>query len=118
MNVPRKYLHNRLILGLLTILAVLLVIGVASVFLRFDASKNPTTISTYRPNVSGSGLVSGKAIDIYELAIFMIGITAANIVLSIKVFNVRHYLSVFILASTALLLVISIIVTNSLISLQ
>jgi hypothetical protein len=118
MNIPKKFLHNRLILAMLTIIALLLVVGVASVLLRFDAAKNPTTITAYRPNISGSGVISGKAIDIYEFAIFMLVITGMNILISIRAFHVRHFVSIFILGATIFLLILSIVVSNALISLQ
>lgn len=118
MNIPKKFLHDRLILAMLTVIAVLLVVGTASVLLRFDAAKNPTTITAYRPNISGSGVISGKAIDIYEFAIFMVIVTVMNIAISIRAFHVRHFVSLFLLGATIFLLLLAIIVSNALISLQ
>jgi hypothetical protein len=40
--------------------------------LRFDVSKNPTTVVAYRPNISGASYQSGKPIDIYSMAIYII----------------------------------------------
>lgn len=118
MNIPKRFLHDRLILAMLTVIAVLVVVGVSSVLLRFDASTNPTTVTAYRPNTSGSGYVSGKAIDIYGFALFMVLVSGINIVLSLRAFHIRRYVSVFILGGTIFLLIVSIIVSNALISLQ
>jgi hypothetical protein len=106
------------ILALLTLMAVLLVIGVSIVLLRFDPSRNPTTTAAYRPNITGSQYLTGKPIDIYSMAIFMIFISVVALALSLRTYQIRRFISVFILASTVFLLVISSIVANALISLQ
>lgn len=118
MELPKKYWHDRIVLLLITLIAVLLVVGVALVLLRFDISKNPTTIVAYRPNISGASYQSGKPIDIYSMAIFMVFIAVSAVVLSARVYLLKRYLSVFILAGSVLLLLLATIVSNSLISLQ
>lgn len=118
MEIPKKYLHDRLVLGLLTLVSLLLVIGVSVVLLRFDISKNPTTIVAYRPNISGVSYQSGKPIDIYSLALFMAAMAVGSVILSAHVYSVRRYVAIFILASCAFLLFLATIVANSLISLQ
>ena len=118
MEVSKKYLHDRLILTLITAVSALLVLGVSSVLLRFDVSKNPTTIVAYRPNISTSSYVSGTPLDIYSLAVFMIVISAAAVILSARIYHIRRYLAIFILASTVFLLILAIRVSWSIISLQ
>lgn len=118
MELPKKYIHDRLILALLTLMAILLVIGVSLVLLRFDPSRNPTTTAAYRPNITGTQYQSGKPIDIYSMAIFMIVTSVGALFLSIRTYTVRRFVAVFILASTVFLLILSTIVANALISLQ
>src|SRR5579871_4871679 len=118
MEIPSKYLHDRLVLLLITLISVLTVIGVSVVLLRFDPSRNPTTIVAYRPNVSGTIYQSGKSIDIYSLAIFMVFTSGAAIFLGAKTYLVRRFVAIFILGSTVFLLLLSTIVANSLISIQ
>ncbi len=118
MELPKKFLHDRLVLLFIMLLSVLLVVGVSLVLLRFDISKNPTTIVAYRPNISGASYQSGKPIDIYSLAVFMAITAVGAVVLSARVYNLKRYLAVFILAGSVFLMVLSTIVANSLISLQ
>lgn len=118
MELPKKYLHDRLVLLLIMLLAVLLVVGVSLVLLRFDSSKNPTTIVAFRPNVSGASYQSGKPIDIYSMAVFMAFTAIGAVVLSARVYMLKRYLSLFILASSVFLLILATIVSNSLTSLQ
>lgn len=118
MEIPKKFLHDRLVLLLITGIAVLVVIGVSIVLLRFDVSRNPTTVVAYRPNVSGTQYISGKPIDIYSLALFMIVTSAAAIAISARIYEVKKPASLFLLSATVFLLVLSTIVANSLISIQ
>lgn len=118
MDLPKKYLHDRAVLLLLAGLASLVVVGVGLVLLTFDSSKNPAVIAEYRQNLSGSGYVSGKPIDIYILAgfIFMNGLV--GMILSARAYHLHRYLSLIILAATVFIGLLSIIVANALISLQ
>jgi len=118
MDIPKKFLQDRLVLLLVTVMAILLAIGVLSVLVRFDVSKNPTTIVAWRPNISGSSYQSGKPIDIYSLAFFMILTAVAGVILGARVYNLRRSIAIFILASASFLLILSAIVANALISLQ
>lgn len=118
MDLPKKYIHDRLVLLYLTIMAALLTIGISTVFVRFDILKNPTTITAYRPSFSGSVYSYGGPVDIYALAIFMAIIAISALALSIRMYSLRRALAIFILASTNFLLLLSAIVANALISLQ
>lgn len=118
MEIPKNYLHDRLVLLLITVVSILTVIGVCIVLLRFDPSRNPTTIVGYRPNISGTIYQPGRTIDIYTLAIYMVFTAAAAIFLAAKTYHVRRFVSVFVLTSSIFLLILSTIVANSLISIQ
>lgn len=118
MELPKKFLHDRVVLILVTVLAALLVIGVSLVLLRFDIAKNPTTIVAYRPNISAASYQSGKPIDIYSLAVFMAIVSAGAVILSARVYLLKRFISIFILVSSVFLMILSVIVANSLISLQ
>ena len=118
MEISKKFLHDRLVLLLITAVSILLVIGVSIVLLRFDLSKNPTTIVAYRPNISGASYQSGKPIDIYSLAIFMVLISAGGVILGARTYALRRSIAIFLLGSTILLLILATRVAWSIISLQ
>src|SRR5438309_1338754 len=115
MEQSKKFLHDKIVLLLITVLGVLLVIGVSVVLLRFDVSKNPTTVVAYRPNITGTQYLSGKPIDIYSLAIFMVLSCTGAVFLSSRIYNIRRQVAVFLLASTVFLMVLAIRVAWSLI---
>jgi hypothetical protein len=118
MDIPKRFLHDRLVLLLLAFISCLMVIGVSLVLIRFDATRNPTTTIAYRPNITGSQYQSGKPLDIYALALFILAIAAISVILGTRTYYLRRSLSIFILGSGAFLLLVAIIVSNSLISLQ
>jgi hypothetical protein len=118
MEISKKFLQDKVVLLLITLIALLLVVGVSVVLLRFDVSKNPTTVVAYRPNISGASYQSGKPIDIYSMAVYIVVTALIGVFLSARIYKVRHAVSIFLLSSTALLLVLATIVANSLISLQ
>lgn len=113
MEQTKKYLHDRLVLSLITLIAILVVIGVSVVLLRFDAVRSSTTIVAYRQN--SFSYVSGKPIDIYSLAAFMVVISVGSVATSARVYPVRRSVALFLLASTIFLLILSAIVSNSII---
>jgi hypothetical protein len=117
-EIPKKFLHDRLVLLLITLMAVLIVVGVSVVLLRFDVARNPTTIVAYRPNITGTQYISGKPVDIYSLAVFMIMTAAAAVIISSRIYNAKRHAALFLLSSTVFLLILSTIVANSLISIQ
>ncbi len=118
MEIPKKFLHDRLVLLLITVMVVLVVVGVSVVLLRFDVSRNPTTIVAYRPNITGTQYLSGKPIDIYSLAVFMIVTSFAAVAISARIYNAKRLAALFMLGSTVFLLILATIVANSLISIQ
>lgn len=107
-----------MVLLLVTVISVLVVIGVSIVLLRFDVTRNPTTVVAYRPNISGTQYISGKPIDIYSMALFMVLVSAAAIVISARIYEIKKPAAMFLLSSTVFLLILSAIVANSLISIQ
>lgn len=114
----KSFLHDRIVLGLVTLIGIITVIGVSLVLIRFDASRNPTTTVAYRPNITGSQYQSGKPIDIYSLAIFMLLTAIVSVIISHRLYGVRRHVALFLLSAQVFLLVMATIVSNSLISLQ
>jgi len=111
-------LHDRLILLLLTTLAALTAIGILSVLIRFDISKNPTTTAAYRQNLVGIYYQSGKPIDIYAMAIYMAFTAGAAVLLAYRTYALRRHIALFLLASANFLVLLATIVANALISIQ
>lgn len=115
MDLPKRFLHDRIVLLLVTLMAVILAIGVSAVLIRFDISKNPTTIVSHS---SVYGDKAGKPIDIYSLALFMVVIAAAGVFLSARVYSLRRSIALFVLSSSNFLLILALRVSWSIINKQ
>ncbi len=118
MENQKSYFHDRVVLLLIALIVILVVIGMSLILLRFDVSKNPTTIVAWRPNVTGSSYVSGKPVDIYLMALFMAVAALSAVILGARTYHVKRYISLFVLSGSVLLLLLATIVSNALISLQ
>ena len=118
MDKSKRFLHDRLVLSLVTLITALSAIGVFSVLIRFDVSKNPTTTAAYRQNLVGIYYQSGKPLDIYLLAIFMAFVAVASVLIAYRTYNLRRQIAIFLLSSASFLLILSVVVANALISIQ
>ncbi len=113
MHNPKKYTHDRLILLLLSISAFLVIFGSLQVALRLGG-RNSSYIVEYRANLGVSHFKPGTAWGLVNFIAFMLIITVVNILISIRVYQVRREYAATVLGLGVLLLVITIVVSNAL----
>jgi hypothetical protein len=113
MHIPKHYFHDRTVLALVGANLALFLLSVLGVLLGVNADENPTSIIAYR-DTTKIGQISGATTDLYQFALFVVIVTVASIVLSMKLFAHRRHLSVGLLGLNVLLLVMSIIIFNAL----
>jgi hypothetical protein len=118
MNIPKKYLHDRLILLLLSINAFLAVFSALWVLFKLDAGRSAGYIVEYRAGLGISALKTGDASELVAFIFFAFMILAIHTVLSIKAYAIRREVSVIVLALGILLLLLSFIVSNALLVLR
>ena len=114
MTVPKKYIHDRVILLLISINAYLTIAGVISVLFGLGDASSSTFTVQYRANLGLGAFVDGNATTFILFMFFMVFVMVFNTVLSIRVFHVRRGFSVALLAMATLLLVLTIVVSRSL----
>ncbi len=115
MQIPKKYLHDKLILLLVSSNVFLAFVCVVLVFLRLNVGQSTDGyIVEYRSNLGISAFKAGNITGILSFVVFAVLIVAMNIVLSIRTYHVRKELSVVVLTSSVLLLILTIIVSNAL----
>jgi hypothetical protein len=119
MPIPKKYLHDKLILLLLSSNIFLAFVCAALLFLRLNVGQGGDGyIVEYRSNLGISALKYGGIISIISFAVFAVLIVVMNIFLSIRTYRVRRELAIAVLAAGAILLVLTIIVSNALLALH
>lgn len=117
MNIPKNYFHDRLILLLLSSSIFFTVLNTLLTLLRLDNSRG-SYIVQYRGNLGLSAYKAGDSTTFLTLVVFGLLILGLEIVLSIKAFKIHRQYAVIIIALCLLLQVLTLIVSNSLLTLR
>lgn len=117
MQLPKKYLHDRLILLLLTCNTFLVLLNAVLILLRLDSGSG-SYIVQYRANLGLSGYVAGDSTTLYSFVLFGFIVLVFQVLLSIRAYQFKRQFALTILYLSALLLVLSIIVSNALLALR
>jgi len=116
---PKKYLHDKLILLLLSINIFLAFLCILLIFLRLNIGQGAEGyIVEYRSNLGISSLRMGGISGLLSFAGFSIILVVANTALSVRAYRIRRELSLSVLAAGILLLLLAAIVSNALMELH
>jgi hypothetical protein len=119
MPIPKNYLHDKLILLLVSANIFLAFLCAVLVFLRLNLGQGAEGyIIEYRSNLGISAFRVGNVFGMLGFAIFAVGVTALNVVLSLRMYRIRRELSLSVLAAGILLLLLATIVSNALVALH
>lgn len=118
MHIPKKYIHDKLVLLLVSISTFLTFLCVALVLLRAGIGQGVDGyIVQYRANLGLSAFQKGSITPIVSFIFFALAMLVINVALSIRAYPLRRTLSLTILALGILILLLSIIVSNALLAL-
>lgn len=119
MPLPKKYLHDKLILLLISGNLFLAFVCIVLVFLRLNIGQGGEGyIIEYRSNLGISAFKNGSITGILSLVLFAVVTVVINIALSVRTYRVRRELSISVLTGGMILLVMAIIVSNALLVLH
>jgi len=118
MNSPDRYFHDKLVLLLLSLNGFCVLLTAALVLLRLDNSKSGSYIIQYRPSQGLSAYKAGESTELLAFIVFAAVVFTLHLITSLRIYHVRRYASIAILASGLLLLVLSVIVANALLVLR
>lgn len=118
MTTPTKYFHDRSVLLLLALNSVLLVVGVLLVLFRLDTSRGSNYFIQYRANVGIGEFKTGNSLDMSGFIFFQIITFAFALLISIRSYQARRHIALFVLMMTTLLSVLTIYVSNALLVLR
>lgn len=118
MSGSKKFLHDRIVLLLISINSFLVLFGGLSIILRLGTSTHAQgLIGEYRSNLGLSAFRPGNTYTFVGFVVFLLFVLIYHIVLGRKVYYIRRYFALTVLASGTLLLVLAAIVGNSLLGL-
>ncbi len=114
MHIPKKYFHDRVILLFISSIVFLAVLNMVLILLGITSGNNLNLVQ-YRPNlVLDAYTYDTSTLTYVYFIIFGYLVMLVHIYMSMKVYVVRRYYSVTVLAMGLILIVLSIIVSNAL----
>lgn len=115
MPIPKKYIHDRIVLLLLSVNAFLTLLGAILIILKLGDIHSSSFIVQRRFNLPQlDQFTKGDSTPILSFIIFSVLVFVLHTVLSMKIYQLHRQFSITILGLGTLLLVISVIVSNAL----
>jgi hypothetical protein len=119
MPLPKKYLHDKPILLLLSINIFLAFLCAVLIFLRLNIGQGDEGyIVEYRSNLGISALRMGGVSGLLSFAVFAVVFVVINVALSVRTYRIRRELSLSVLVAGILLLLLATIISNALMALH
>lgn len=118
MHIPKKYLHDKFVLLLVSINVFLAFLCIVLVLLRAGLGQGVDGyIVEYRANLGLSAFQKGSILSIFGFVFFAMLTLVFNVLLSVRTYTVRRTLSLTILGLGVLTLLLAIVVSNALLAL-
>lgn len=111
---PKKYLHDRTVLLLISLNSFFMLFGFLSVLLRLGGGKTGSYIVEYRSNLGLSAYKPGDSTDLFKFVLFGAIAFVIFLALSIKIYNLRRYAAIASLGLCSIILALSLVVSNAL----
>lgn len=119
MQIPKKYLHDKFVLLLVSANVFIAFLCIMLILLRMGVGQGSDDyIVQYRSNLGISAFKSGGLWGIVSFIFFDLLVLLLSIALSMRTFMLRRSLSMAILGLSTFLLLASLIVSNSLLVLR
>jgi len=118
MTTPAKYFHDRAILSLLIVNAVLVITGILLILFRLDSGKGSSYFIEFRSNVGIGEFKTGGTLDMLSFVAFLLVSLTISIIISVRVYAHRRTIAVAVLMMSALLSLLCIRISDALLVLR
>lgn len=118
METPKRFLHNRLVLLLLTVNSFLVLLTTVLILLRLGGGRSDGYFIQYRSNLGLNAYKVGGYSNLLAFIVFAIFVMAFHTVVSHRLYHQRRHASLVILALGTLLLGLTLVVSNALLVLR
>lgn len=118
MATPKRYIHDRLVLLLLSANAFFAILTSIFVLLKLDGSRADGYIVQFRPSLGLSGYYKGDSLGIISFVVFVLFVLAFHTFLSSKVYPIRRHFAIVILGMGLMLIVMALVISNALLLLR
>lgn len=117
MDESKKYLHDRVVLLLISVNAFVVLITTVAILLRLNGGSGDYFVQ-YRSNLGLNAYQIGSFVPLLGFIVFALFILAFHTLISYRIFSQRRDVSIVMLGFGTLLLVLTLIVSNALILLR
>jgi hypothetical protein len=118
MATPKRYIHDRIVLLLLTANTFFAVLTSVLILLKLDSSRSTGYIVQFRPSLGLSAYSKGDNTGILSFAVFAVLVLLFHTILSIRVYGIRRNFAIVILGMGLLLILLSLVISNALLLLR
>lgn len=118
MEISQKYLHDRIVLLLLSVNGFLTLLTGVLIALRLSSGQGGNYIIGYRPGLGVGAYTAGKQSDFLAFILFAFITFGLSIALSARIYGRHRSFSLVVLGLTTLLGILTVIISNSLLALS
>jgi len=118
MPIPKKYLHDHLVLLLLSTNVFLALLTAVLMFVRLSTSHGNAYIVQYRSTLGINDFKTGSLVSLLSFLVFAVLVVAVHTVLSMRAYRIHRQVAIAILSMGTLLLVLGMIISNALLVLR
>lgn len=118
MHPSKRYIHDRLVLLLISASAFIAILTVLTVVWQLGSVRSEGYITQYRPSLGLSAFKKGTSLEIIAFPIFAGLVFLFHLILSIKTYHIRRHFAVAVLGMGLLLITLSLIISFSLLRLR
>jgi hypothetical protein len=118
MAISKKYLHDHLVLLLLSINVFLALAGSLFILFRLSTDHGNSYIVQYRSSLGINAFKTGGVTELLSFIAFAALVLVVHSVLSLRAYHIHRQLAIAVLGLGSLLLVLTIIVSNALLVLR
>jgi hypothetical protein len=118
MKPTKSYLHDRVVLLLVSASAFFVLLTIAIVIWQVGGVRNEGYIVQYRPSLGLDAFRKGPVSEIIAFPIFAVLSLVVSVVMSVKTYRIHRYFATAVLAMGLLLSVLAMIISYSLLRLS
>jgi hypothetical protein len=118
MAIPKKYIHDHLVLLLLSVNGFLALLTAILMAVRLSTSHSNGYIVQYRSTIGINDFKTGSLIDLLSFIAFAALVVGVHTTLSVRAYRIHRQVAIAILALGTLLLILGMIISNALLVLR
>ncbi len=118
MAISKKYLHDHIVLLLLSTNVILALLTVILMVVRLSTSHGNGYIVQFRSTLGINDFKTGSLIDLLSFLVFALLIVGAHTMLSMRAYRIHRQVAIAILSLGTLLLILGLVISNALLVLR